>query len=170
MPAPTPHRIDPPSDALPSRVAPAAAAPITVGAARCQESVEQPLAGRSPAWATDGPGGGDGSLHPGGPQTSSSPLPATDRDSAEADEFAGHHDWLRLHAAELLDRLQYWASDLDAREARLNARLSVQDYRERRFRLLQQDVAAQLAEQQRSSERLREENLAQARRLAFQSE
>lgn len=103
-------------------------------------------------------------------QPSSSPLGASDRDTQSADRSPGNHDWLRLHASELLDRLQSWASDLDAREAQLNARLSVQDHRERRFRLIQQDIAAELAEQRRSIERLREENLAQARRLAFQTD
>jgi hypothetical protein len=91
-------------------------------------------------------------------------------DPASETDLASKEDWLRLHATDLLDRLQTWASDLDAREAQLNARLSVQDHRERRFRIHQHDVATELAEQQRSIERLRAENKAQARRLAFQSD
>jgi hypothetical protein len=75
--------------------------------------------------------------------------------------------WLELHAAELVDQLQAWASDLDAREAQLNARASLQDLRERQFRLQQQDLATELAEQRRSIERLRAETEAHARRLAF---
>ena len=41
------------------------------------------------------------------------------------------------------------------------------DLRERKFRLHQQDVAIELAEQKRSIDRLRREIEAQARRLAF---
>ncbi len=87
-----------------------------------------------------------------------------------AAEFDSADDWLRLHATDLIDRLQSWASDLDARESQLNARASLQDHRERCFRLQQQDVATELAEQQRSIERLRQESEAQARRLAFADE
>ena len=79
-------------------------------------------------------------------------------------------EWLRLHATDLIDRLRAWASDLDAREAQLNSRTSIQEHRERRFRLRQQDLATELAEQQRSIERLRHEIEAQARRLAFQND
>ena len=66
-----------------------------------------------------------------------------------------------------VERLQAWATDLDAREAQLNARASLQDHRERRFRLRQQDTETELAEQRRSVGRLRQELEAQARRLAF---
>lgn len=76
---------------------------------------------------------------------------------------------LNLHAIDLVDRLQSWAADLDAREAQLNSRTSLQDHRERQFRLAQQDAETELAEQQRAIERLRREVEAQARRIAFQS-
>jgi hypothetical protein len=79
-------------------------------------------------------------------------------------------EWLRLHATDLIDRLRAWASDLDAREAQLNSRTSIQEHRERCFRLRQQDLATEFAEQQRSMERLRQEIEAQARRLAFQND
>ncbi|TWU59184.1 hypothetical protein Poly51_19700 [Rubripirellula tenax] len=76
-------------------------------------------------------------------------------------------DWLRLHAAELIDHLQAWSMDLDAREAQLNSRSSHQDHRERQFRLIQQDATAELAEKQRAIDRIRTEIHAQARRMAF---
>jgi hypothetical protein len=86
-------------------------------------------------------------------------------------EFAGTRDqWLQLHADDLVERMQRWAADLDAREAQLNARASLQDHRERRARLEQQELANELAEQERSIERLRKELEAQARRLAFRDE
>jgi hypothetical protein len=96
--------------------------------------------------------------------------PSSSATSAPAESLSKPHDWLRLHAGELVDRLQAWATDLDAREAQLNARTSLQDHRERRFRLQQQDAATELAEQQRSIERLRVEIETQARRLAFQDD
>jgi hypothetical protein len=91
----------------------------------------------------------------------------TDASKPEPANLPSPEDWLRLQASDLVDRLQAWASDLDAREAQLNARASLQDHRERRFRLRQQDAETELAEQQRSIGRLRHELQAQARRLAF---
>ena len=89
---------------------------------------------------------------------------------SEAEDFARAADreaWLGLQASDLIGRLQVWADELDAREARLNVQASLQDSRERQFRLRQQDSLADLAEQRRSIERLRIEMEAQARRLAF---
>lgn len=85
-----------------------------------------------------------------------------------SDDSTGRSDWLGLHAEELIDRLQTWSADLDARESQLNLRASMQDQHERQFRLRQQDLAADLAQQQRAVERLRGEIQAQARRLAFE--
>jgi hypothetical protein len=76
--------------------------------------------------------------------------------------------WLDLQAEDLIERLQQWAVDLDAREAQLNVQASLQDRRERQFRLRQQDAMAQLAEQQRSIARQQHEIECRARRLAFQ--
>lgn len=78
-------------------------------------------------------------------------------------------DWLRLHAADLISRLQHWAADLDAREAQLNARTSIQEHRERRFRLRQQDISTEMAEQQRSIARLHRDLEAQVRRRAAEN-
>ncbi|TWU56244.1 hypothetical protein [Rubripirellula reticaptiva] len=78
-----------------------------------------------------------------------------------------NQEWLKLQATDLIDRLQAWAADLDAREAQLNVRASVQDHRERQFRMVQQDAVTELAEQKRSAERLRTELQSQARRMAF---
>lgn len=75
--------------------------------------------------------------------------------------------WLGLQAGDLISRLQRWADELDAREARLNVQASLQDSRERQFRLRQQDILADLTEQRRGIERVRSELDAQARRLAF---
>ncbi len=76
--------------------------------------------------------------------------------------------WLGLQAADLIERLQAWESDLDAREAQLNARAALQEHRERQFRLEQQAATTDLAEQARASQRLHAELKAQARRLAFE--
>lgn len=93
---------------------------------------------------------------PMGPSPAESLGPETDRDA-----------WLGLQSTDLIRRLQHWSDELGAREAQLNVRASLQDNRERQFRLQQQDAAASLAEQQRSIERLRAELESQARRLAF---
>jgi hypothetical protein len=75
--------------------------------------------------------------------------------------------WLEFQAADLISRLQTWSDELDTREARLNVQASLQDSRERQFRLRQQDAIRDLTEQQRSMERLRSEIESQVRRLAF---
>ncbi len=82
---------------------------------------------------------------------------------------AGPHLWLALHADDLIDRMQAWASKLDSRESQLNLYSALQDQRERQFRMKQQDILAQLSEQQRSVDRLRERMEAQARRLTFRA-
>ncbi len=90
------------------------------------------------------------------PATEGSQSPELDRDQ-----------WLTLHSADLIRRLQAWSDELDARESQLNARASMQDNRERRFRLQRQDVSAHQDEQRRSIERLRAEVETQARQLVF---
>jgi len=84
------------------------------------------------------------------------PLPPIDR-----------HNWLALHADELITRLQTWADQLDAREAQLNAREALLENRERTARLRQQDTLNSQTEQRRSIARIRHELESQARRLAF---
>lgn len=69
---------------------------------------------------------------------------------------AFHDSLLRLHAADLINRLQGWAEELDAREARLNGQAAQQDLRERQFRTVRQSSLADLREQRRAIERLRE--------------
>ncbi len=138
----TPHRIDPPSTAVPSPIGQNLVASesrkrvVTASATNVQPA--RPEARVCGSQANGG-------------------IPIQD-------------EWLRLHATDLIDRLRAWASDLDAREAQLNSRTSIQEHRERHFRLRQQDLATELAEQQRSIERLRQEIEAQARRLAFQND
>lgn len=95
---------------------------------------------------------------------------AAANDSPIGDEISADGDaWLRMHATDLVDHLQAWSADLDARESQINLRASMQDHRERQFRLLQQDAIAEMAEQQRAIDRLRSEIQAQARRMAFGS-
>lgn len=89
-------------------------------------------------------------------------------DEISSDKSPDQDAWLRLHATDLIGHLQTWAADLDARESQINFRSSLQDHRERQFRLLQQDASAEMAEQQRAIDRLRSEIQAQARRLAFE--
>lgn len=76
--------------------------------------------------------------------------------------------WLRLHAAELIDRLQSWSVDLDSREAQLNARAALLDHRERQLRLQRQSAESDLTELKRSIESEYEQLRACARRLAFE--
>lgn len=96
------------------------------------------------------------------------PPPGAANDPPPVDENSADGDaWLRMHATDLVDHLQAWSADLDARESQINLRASMQDHRERQFRLLQQDAIAEMAEQQRAIDRLRSEIQTQARRLAF---
>ena len=99
----------------------------------------------------------------------SHPMPAIRSVASESchETTPSPEQWLELQSIDLVTRLQAWASDLDAREAQLNARASLQDHRERRWRLRQQGLEIELAERQRSIERLRGEIEAHARRLAF---
>ena len=89
-------------------------------------------------------------------------------DQSDDPRGVSRDEWLNLHASDLIRRLQAWSDQLDARESQLNARASMQDNRERQFRLQRQDAVADQAEQWRSIERSRAEIEAQARRLAFQ--
>ncbi len=62
----------------------------------------------------------------------------------------------RAHLEDVTLRLQQWAEDLDAREARLNARDALLDHRERTLRLQQaalKDEAARQAEQKGAQEK-----------------
>lgn len=146
-----PHRIDPPSAAVPSRVGKYVPVPKPrTGSVsgdnqldrRCVHVANDELVS-GPVWSAESP-----RLH----------------------DSAAQEDWLRLHAVDLIGRLQAWACDLDAREAQLNSRTSLLEHLERRFRLHQQDRNAELAEQQRSIERLRRDLETQTRQLAFQNE
>ena len=87
--------------------------------------------------------------------------------SPPVDNNSERHRWLRLHASDLIERIQHWSDSVDSRESMLNARTAQQERRERQFRLKQQDLAVELDEQRRSIERLRRELETQTRRLAF---
>ncbi len=58
-------------------------------------------------------------------------------------------DWLSLHAADLIRRIQDWADELSARESQLTTRMSQQLQRERRFRALCETSVAQVKENAR---------------------
>jgi hypothetical protein len=64
---------------------------------------------------------------------------------------------LEPHAAELIDRLQGWQAELDAREAQLNARVALFELQERQFRLWEQQQRAQATEKIRSATAANEE-------------
>jgi hypothetical protein len=84
------------------------------------------------------------------------------------DDSNRHHSWLQLHATELIERLQSWSADLDAREAQLNARTALLEHRERQLRLEQQNSRLEVEELTQSLEREVAEIRAAARRLAFE--
>ncbi len=76
-------------------------------------------------------------------------------------------DWLHYHCEDLVPKLQQWSSELDSREAQLNARVAVQESSERQFRMSQADEAASLSERRRAVERVEAEVKRRARQLAF---
>lgn len=76
------------------------------------------------------------------------------REPLRAAETPPAGNWLRWHAEDLIEQLQRWAEDLEARQAQINAISAAQDQRERQLRVRQSDVAAEVAEQQRAIERL----------------
>lgn len=98
----------------------------------------------------------------------------SDSHSAAANETTATHElnareaWLNFHASDLIMRLQEWATDLDAREASLNAAYARQDLRERQFRLCRQQVEIQIAEHLAAAKALRTEMQSHARRIAFE--
>jgi len=90
-------------------------------------------------------------------------------DVRDASPLIDRESWLRLHAAELIRRLQTWANGLDAREATLNAAFARQDLRERQFRLQQNEFQAEMDAAEQAADELHQKVAAQSRRLAFQS-
>lgn len=53
-------------------------------------------------------------------------------------------DWLNLHAADLIERLNRWADDLQRREANLTIHEAKLDQRSRQFRLTAQQTRLEL--------------------------
>ncbi|TWU45635.1 hypothetical protein Q31b_08110 [Novipirellula aureliae] len=84
-------------------------------------------------------------------------------------DVEAHPEWLSLHSDDLIERLQAWAADLDAREVQLNHRAAMQDQRERQFRMTQQGIAAELKEKQLAAEKRESELRRKARQLAFET-
>lgn len=87
-------------------------------------------------------------------------------DTGEA-EFATGETLLRLHATELIDRLQRWSCDLDARQSQLNLQSASQDQRERQFRLWSQARETELMQRLRAAEQQEKRLRESARRLAL---
>lgn len=184
MSSATPHRIDPPATDVPRRVGHPTSKSLNRSHAAVDAATDDSAGQRMEAGQRTETEYGDakqaGSFCDAPSQFDPSELPAPSellnekrlesQQGESAQSGPSQDEWLRLHATDLIDRLQTWASDLDAREAQLNSRTSIQEHRERQFRLRQQDLATELAEQQRSIDRLRQEIEAQARRLAFQTE
>lgn len=98
-------------------------------------------------------------------------IPNADQTESTSDQLVkdliGREGWLRLHATDLIRRLQDWASGLDAREATLNASYARQDIRERKFRLHQQEIERQIAAHKQAAEDLRQRINASLRKLVF---
>lgn len=90
-----------------------------------------------------------------------------DWSDAEDADFAAGEMLLRLHAAELIDRLQRWACDLDVRQSQLNLQSASQDHRERQFRLWMQAREAELQERLEGAEQREKALRDSARRLAL---
>lgn len=109
------------------------------------------------------------------PSTTASPVasrgpsvsPAAAVDETREAEMAARESLLRLHAADLIERLQVWSSDLDARESQINSRAALQDHRERQFRLWAQSRRADLEDSIRAAEERAEELCEAARRLTL---
>lgn len=95
------------------------------------------------------------------------PLPADNPIDADEGDFAASEALLRLHATELIDRLQEWSRDLDARQSQLNLQSASQDQRERQFRLWTQAREAELQERLRVAEERDKELRESAHRLAL---
>ncbi len=92
-----------------------------------------------------------------------------DRWTRHADAITRREDdWLRLHASELIERLQAWADDLDRREAHLNSRTALLEHRERQLRLQEQNAQCELVAMKSALQREVNEVRAVARRIAFE--
>ncbi|MGB7342593.1 MAG: hypothetical protein WBD20_00120 [Pirellulaceae bacterium] len=171
---PTNCRIDPPigdSVVVPlvkSRQRRLASAPVTLrpdAELGFSASAGKPLRSRAPATSNSPVQRRVDRPHVSGAETPSDAISSPPQSSASLDREA----WLKLHAAELIRRLQTWANGLDAREASLNAACARQDLRERQFRLKQAEFQAEMDDAQQDVDDLRRQIAAQSRRLAFQS-
>ncbi|QDT12857.1 hypothetical protein [Planctomycetes bacterium K23_9] len=154
-----------------SKKSPAATSPIESTSTGAPTNAPASLGGPRPvgsqavgsaAVRTDGSGAGASIRVDGGHRVASA-------DSLSGRAAHDRTDWLQLHAAELIRRLQTWANGLDAREASLNAAMARQDLRERQFRLQQLEWQAEMDAAKIAADQLRDNLSAQSRRLAFQS-
>ncbi|MEM9643786.1 MAG: hypothetical protein AAF989_02235 [Planctomycetota bacterium] len=86
---------------------------------------------------------------------------------SRAHEGVHRDQWLRLHACDLIGRLQEWTDRLDERESSLNIREAQLDQLQRRQRLSKQQVAEEIDSQKRELRRLRAQVATETRRAAF---
>ncbi len=87
--------------------------------------------------------------------------------ASDASDNGERDHWLRLHAVELISRLQAWADELEARERRLDARSAQQAHQESQLRRSQLTAESEIARQKESLERLRMQLRAHAQRMSF---
>jgi len=125
------------------------------------------------AAAGDAPRFADGHRHrvdPGHDPATGAHLDPTSGDSTgTASSTPDRREWLKLHAADLIDKLAHWSDQLDAREAGLNVREAIQDRQRRQDRLRLQSLAAEIVEARAELDQIRRQIAAEARRTAFAS-
>jgi len=96
---------------------------------------------------------------------SSQAVPAEDASATQNQQGGRHQDWLTLHAADLIRKIQNWADALDSRKIQLDARVLRHEQRERRFRLHCQDFESDLNRQRNAIDQLQQEFASQSRQL-----
>ncbi len=74
-----------------------------------------------------------------------------DSQPSSESQQAWHESLLNLHAADLVQHLQRWSLEIDAREAQLNARSALQDLQERQFRQWSNSQTAEIEELTRAA-------------------
>ena len=72
---------------------------------------------------------------------------------------------LMLHSSDLIDQLQRWLTDLDARETQLNTRDALLDARQRQLRTWEKSQTLEINESRRSADRIEQEARDRLRRI-----
>lgn len=76
---------------------------------------------------------------------------------------------LKLHASDLIGRIQNWADDLKMRESKLKVALASIDQREQALKIRQKDVQRKLDQQKAELGDIRDQLITQARELVFRT-